>query len=231
MKVLGIQGLLVFLVVISGLVRADIAQDKIEKGAPVEERVIRMAYNKLNALDLAERITSAKRKGQELSSEESRREGQRSISFTLRDFRIGNIEEIQNRVYRELVTPPIGEIIQASTIESMDNGGETRIALRATWVEGQYSSGFDPKWTVADVMQLESVRFHDVGWYASYEVTVSLNQKSRTYRALALFHNRFTDDGNLNPEILDSIVGMGGLVTRVLKDQRLPVGMRIASEK
>jgi len=149
----------------------------------------------------------------------------------LKDFRVGQIKEIQNMIYRDLVTPPTGEIIQVSTANSTQNSGETSVSIDSKWRVGQYSSGFDPQWTVGDILQLEAVRFNDVGRYASYEVTVSLEGNTRTYRALALFHNLYQPQGTLNPEFLDSIVGMGGVVTQVLKDTRLPLGMRRASNQ
>lgn len=193
----------------------------------LEEKIIRMAYRKMNVLDTAERFVKAKRNGQSVGLELA----QRSLKFNLRDFRVGQIQDIQNFIYRDLVTPPTGEIIQVSIANTTQNGGETRVSLDSKWRTGQYSSGFDPQWTIKDILQIEAVRFHDVGRYASYEVTVSLDGKIRSYRALALFHNRYRPQGTLDPEVLDSIAGMGGVITQVLKDVRLPLGMKRASNQ
>lgn len=196
-----------------------------QSGVTLEERIVRMAYRKMNILDTVERFVKAKQSGQPAGLELA----QRSLRFDLRDFRVGQIQDIQNVIYRDLVTPPTGEIIQVSTTNSTRNGGETKVSLDSKWRTGQYSSGFDPQWTVGDILQLEAVRFNDVGRYASYEVTVSLDGRTRTYRALALFHNLYQPQGTLNPEFFDSVVGMGGIITQVLKDTRLPLAMRRAS--
>lgn len=198
-----------------------------QAGVTIEEKIVRMAYRKMNVLDSVERFVKAKRNEQPAGLELA----QRSLRFNLRDFRVGEIQEIQNAIYRDLVTPPTGEIIQVSTADSTQNGGETKVSLDSKWRTGQYSSGFDPQWTVGDVLQLEAVRFNDVGRYASYEVTVSLEGKIRTYRALALFHNLYQPKETLNPEFLDSVVGMGGVVTQVLRDTRLPLGMKRSSNQ
>lgn len=198
-----------------------------QSNVSLEERIVRMAYRKMNILDTVERFVKAKRSEQPTGLELT----QRSLKFNLRDFRVGEIQEIQNAIYRDLVTAPTGEIIQVSTANSTQNGGETKVSLDSKWRTGQYSSGFDPQWTVGNILQLEAVRFNDVGKYASYEVTVSLEGKTRTYRALALFHNLYQPQGMLNPEFLDSVVGMGGVVTQVLNDTRLPLGMKRANNQ
>lgn len=193
----------------------------------LEEKIVRMAYRKMNILDSVERFVKAKRNGQPPGLEVARR----SLRFDLKDFRVGQIQEIRDVIYRDLVTPPTGEIIQISIANTTQNNEEAKISLDSKWRTGQYSSGFDPQWTVENILQLEAVRFNDVGRYASYQITVSLEGKTRTYRALVLFHNLYQPQGTLNPEFLDNVVGMGGVVTQVLKDVRLPLGMKRASNQ
>lgn len=193
----------------------------------IEEKIVRMAYRKMNILDTVERFVKANRNEQPTGTELNLS----SLRFDLRNFRVGQIQEIQNAVYQNLVTPPTGEIIQISTINSTQNNGETKISLNSVWRKGQYVAGFDPQWTVEDILQLEAARFHDVGRYASYDVSVSLEGKTRTYHALALFHNLYQPKGMLNPEFLDGVVGMGGIITQILNDVRLPLGMKHASNQ
>ena len=188
----------------------------------VEKRLIEMAYNKMSILDSSERIYKAKKNKQKPDFDINNPK----LKFKLSDFVIGDISEISNRLYRELVTPPTGEILQVATIETKENDGESRISVKAEWRPGYYSSGVDPQWTIADVFALEAVRFADVGRYASYQVKITFEGKTRIYQALALFHNRGATDGNLNPEILDSVSGYGGTLTKILKDKRLPVGTK-----
>lgn len=192
-----------------------------------EERIVRMAYRKMNILDAVERFMRAERNRQPAGREL----GLRSLRFNLRDFRVGEIQEIQNTVYRDLVTPPTGEIIQASIVNSAQTSGETKISLDANWRTEQSAPGFNPLWTIGNILQHEAHRFGDVGKYASYEVTVSLDGRTRTYRALTLFHNLYQPEGILNPEFLDSVVGLNGVITQVSGDTRLPLGMRPSSNQ
>jgi hypothetical protein len=62
-----------------------------------------------------------------------------------------------------------------------------------------------------------------VTFYASYEVTVFLQGRSRTYRALALFHG---GDANrpMNISFWDTVVGMGGVLSDVWNEMRPAVG-------
>jgi hypothetical protein len=217
---------LVFALLVASLLTVTIMAQNSDNKRTVEERLVEMAYNKMSVLDTSERLQKAKSHGRpaDASLENPK------LKFKLRDFRVGDVSEIMNWRYRELVTAPTGEILSVTTIETKDRGGEGKISIQTDWKAGQYSSGADPLWTIADVFNLEAVRFSDVGRYASYEVTVSFEGKKRTYRELALFHNRNRTDGNLNPEILDSISGSGGVLTQILKDKRLPVGARRGRE-
>lgn len=195
--------------------------------AAPEERVVRMAYRKMNILDAVERVVKAKRSGQNAGSDLL----QRSLRFDLRDFRVGPIDEIRDRTYRDLVTSSAGNVVQIMFATSSQNDGEGKPSIAAEWRAGQYAAGFDPQWTVADVLQYEAVRFNDVDRYASYEVTVSLEGQDRTYRALALFHAPTGQRGLPNPEFLDGIVGMGGVVTQVLRDTRMPLAMKRSPDR
>lgn len=194
--------------------------DRSETG--FEERIVRMAYRKMNVLDTVERVVKAKRKRQNAGSELI----QRSLRFDIRDFRVGPIDEIRERTYRDLVTSSTGNVIQIAFATSSQNDGEGQPSIAAAWKTGQYMGGFDAQWTVADVLRYEAVRFNDVDRYASYEVTVSLDGQSRTYRALALFHAPNQQQALPSPEFLDGIVGMGGIVTQVLRDTRMPLAMK-----
>lgn len=186
----------------------------------IEERLVEMAYKKMSILDASEHVRKAKKekKNSDVTPDKPK------LKFKISDVSVGNISEIINRRYRELVTPPTGEILQVTRIETKDGAGDARISVKTEWVPGQYASGVDPLWTIADMLGIEAVRFATVTRYASYEVKVQFEGKTRIYRALALFHNHNRPDGHLIPEILDSVSGSGGTLNQVLKERRLPVG-------
>lgn len=185
-----------------------------------EARLIEKAYKKMTIAHMAGKLNEASRHGRDFNHE-------KTLKFKLKGFRVGPIEEIQNKIYRDLVTGPGGQTIEIGTVSKTYND-ETRFSITAEWANGQYASGFDPRWTVGNVMQLESSKFNDIGKYASYEVEVSLDNKKKTYRAFALFHNPYQSQSleTLNPEFLDEIIGWG-IITRILKENKMPLNTKI----
>lgn len=187
-----------------------------------EEKLIRWAYKKLSVYEVVDKFSRAERErrptGQALA--------QKALKFKLKNFQIGRIEEIQNLRFNDLITLPTGNIIDITPINTSVNNDEYKFSVKATWKNGQYSSGFDSQWTLGNLMQLDPNKYQNVGKYASYEVTVSFEGKNRTYLAVALFHNPYQSSQNLKPEFLDYIIGMGDIVTRVFNEAKLPLGTR-----
>jgi hypothetical protein len=99
--------------------------------------------------------------------------------------------------------------------DSTQQGGGVR-DVRGPVDGGQYASIYDRRWTVGDLFNFEPNKYYDVGQYASYVVTVSFKGKSRTYRALALFHNPHGSVESLKPEIRDTIVRASALKSRTV---------------
>src|SRR5262249_5327853 len=84
--------------------------------------------------------------------------------------------------------------------------------FEAEWQPGQYASVFDPAWTVADVFHLEAARYYDIKSYVAYQVVVTLKGKSRSYKALTLFHETRPSSAVGAPEFWDAIVnGLGSV--------------------
>lgn len=178
-----------------------------------QEKVIRETYRKLEIYNAAAQVF------QNEQSPSRRSPADAKLSFALTGFRSGTVAEIMSRRYAELVTLPAGEIVSLTRgRHSLDDGPE-EASFVAAWERGQYASVFDPEWTIADVLNFEPARYYDISSYTSYEVTVNFEGKSRTYRALALFHRaeRRADLGV--PEFWDGVVH--GL-NRVWEEKRPP---------
>ena len=173
-----------------------------------EEKIVRETYRKLEIYNAAAQIFENERTRQPFRPDAS-------LKFELGDFRSGNVQEIQNKPYAELVTLPSGEVVSLTRGGHSQNDGPQEATFGASWERGQYASVFDPVWTVADVFHFEAARYYDIATYVGYRVTVRLNGKARSYRALALF--RETPDAA--PEFWDAVVnGVGS----VWKEKRPP---------
>lgn len=178
-----------------------------------EEKVVRAAYDKLTMLNKAALLPGDRATG-DSTAEPS------FLKFELGNFRVGPIQEILNSRQSEIITGATGEIIELTRTRFQLNQGEEQVAYQARWTSGQYASIYDRQWTVQDLMGYEADKFYDVGEYALYDVTVSFKGKTRTYRALALFHNPYGSVENLTPSFWDSVVGLGGSLTQLWKEQR-----------
>lgn len=175
------------------------------RSAALQEKVIRETYRKLELYNAAAQV---------FLKEQSNR-GPRSdarLSFELTDFRSGNVQEIHGRRYAELVTLPAGEIVSLTHGSHSQDQGAEEATFSAAWERGQYASVFDPQWTISDVLNFEPARYFDIAGYTSYQVTVRLEGKSRTYRALALFHDTPKVSAAVGPEFWDAVVnGLNGV--------------------
>lgn len=177
-----------------------------------EEMLVRSTYEKLIAYHKGTLLQESREAKIPLSKN-------LDMKFELRNFRTGPIQEILETRHKDLVTPPSGDIIRISHGVAREDHTE-EATFSAQWMSGQYSSMYDLNWTIADLFRFETPNYYDVSEYASYEATVSFEGKTRTYRALVLFHNINRPSVELKPEFWDSIVGMGGAMSHVWEEQR-----------
>lgn len=177
--------------------------------ATPQEKLIRETYQKLETYNAAAQV---------FENESTRRSfrPERNLKFELNEFHTGAIQEVLSKPYVELITLPTGDIVSLTHGSHSLDGGPEEATFAATWERGQYASVFDPQWTVADAFHFEAARYYDITSYTSYKVTVSLEGRSRTYRALALFHGASPSERGL-PEFWDAIVN--GL-SRVWEEKR-----------
>jgi hypothetical protein len=175
------------------------------------EKLIRDTYRKLEIYNAAAQV---------FQNEPSQRvlRPEATLEFELSDFRSGDVQEVVSRRYAEMITLPTGEIVSLTHgSHSLDQGPEESMFL-ASWAPGQYAPVFDPQWTITDVFNFEPGRYYDIANYTSYQVVVRLAGRTRTYRALALFHEP-RPGADVAPEFWDAIVnGIG----RVWEEKRPP---------
>lgn len=186
-----------------------------ERTSASPEKLVRETYEKLERYNAAAQIF-AREHAATLRADAK-------LSFELTGFRSGRVEEILSQRYADLVTLPTGDIVSLTRGGHSLNGGPQEASFEADWEHGQYASVFDPGWTIADVFHFEAARYYDVKTYVAYEVTVKLKGRSRTYRALALFHEALDRDQIGAPEFWDSIVN--GMTT-VWEEKRPPYKAR-----
>ena len=197
----------------SAVIKASISKQK-----PVEptqeELVVRAAYEKLTTLN---RAAQASRLNQGAPVDENS-----VLNFELSNFRVGPIKEIALTRAEDLVSMPTGEIILLTRTETSENDEAPTVSYKAEWTAGQYAAISEPQWTIADLIGFESHKNFDVGEYASYNVKVTYKGKTKTYKAVVVFHNAYKFQGPLKPSFWDSTVGLAGTLTDVW-NETLPV--------
>lgn len=170
------------------------------RSSTVQEKIVRETYRKLENYNAAAQVFQNDLNRKPIRSEAT-------LSFELSDFRFGKIDTILHQRYAEFVTLPTGDVVSLTRGGHSLDGGPQEATYAAAWERGQYAAVFDPIWTVADVFHFEAARYYDIRTYVSYQVTVRLEGRSRTYRAVALFH-----EGERVPEFWDAIVnGLGNV--------------------
>src|SRR5688500_18608160 len=184
------------------------------------EKLIRETYAKLEAYNAAAQV---------LENEFTRKAWRpdASLRFELGDFRSGSIEEILSQPYARLITLPSGDVISLTRGSHALDDGPEEATFAAAWERGRYASVFDPQWTIADAFHFEPEKYFDIVSYASYQVTVRFEGRSRTYRALALFHDKTNGAEMRAPEFWDAVVdGVG----RVWQEKRPPYKTKSATQ-
>lgn len=205
--------------------KGDGASSRVESASPSavgdeEEKIIRRTYAKLTLYNIVERYDRAK-------SEKTPINHAKAIHFQFRDFHTGPISEIYARQMREVIDFPSGNIIHVSGHSVVNHGSgdeDTHVMYHAEWANGLYASGPDRQITVGEDLTMAGV--HDVGKYTSYTVTASLEGKSRTYKALVIWHEPFGSSAEPKPQFIDTVTGFGGRLDEIFDEKRPPVGAK-----
>ncbi len=192
--------------------RGSISQPKARAASP-QEQIVREVYNKLTALNRA---------SNNLATTDDSLDGAKVLKFELSNFHVGPIGEIISKPHNEFVTGFAGELINLARQVSVHNKNPERVAFSAQWGEGQYASAYEPQWSVAQVFAFYPEEYYDIGSYASYEVTVTLQERTRHYKALALFSKSFDQNKQISPKFWDFVVGGGSWLDRMLDEKRPP---------
>jgi len=163
-----------------------------------EEKLVRGAYAKLMRYQQAYVAETA-----EVNKLAAR--PQDNIEFELRNFHTGPIEEISDELYEDIVSPPTGEILTvAPSYRNQPNDPKFAVYI-AHWTERNTSSADRSGMTIGEMLALASDHPTDVDFFASYEVTVRLAGKEKTYQAMALYRKAPQPGGRRRVEILDNI--------------------------
>lgn len=181
-----------------------------------KESLIRAAYGKLTAYNAAANAqTAAENKTPYIRADD--------LMFEIQNVRTGRISEIYNKSIGQMVEKPAGQVISVErAVRTFDRGPE-HVMYRAKWVFSGYKGSQTEDWKNTSVERmLQLTNNADVAEYASYQVTVRLAGRERTYRALALYHDSRQTGVVPRVNFLDNVVGPSALAGALL-ETRPPV--------
>lgn len=181
------------------------------------EKLVRAAYAKLTRFNKASLLVPR-------GSEPDLPVEDRYLRFELSNFKVGAIQEILNFSPAKLKTYGPGEILLLSRLVTTHNNADPHVAYHAEWTPGLYAPGYDPRWTINDLLSLEPAMYYDVGGYVMYDVTLRFLGKTRSYRSLVLFHNPYGTIENLKPTFWDPVASSAGAFTDLWNESRPAVG-------
>jgi hypothetical protein len=182
-----------------------------------EEKIVKLAYMKLKLFNTAANAKAS-------ADTQAPRRYEDDIKFEIHDIHTGPIKEILDRPYEKLVTKPSGYVIRFSLATRTVNQGPEEVFYDADWIVSNYVPTALEDWSapVGQVLQWMGSDYADVEKYTSYEVTVRMAGRERTYRAMVLYHAPLQSDTEPIIDFLDNIVGQSAL-TEASKEWRPPV--------
>ena len=189
--------------------------DQRADGATAEEKMIRAAYAKLEVYNRSAELMA-------MEGVASKVRDDSVLKFELKNFHTGPLDEIKLLRTSHLVTVPDGEVIQISSVSHTLNNGPPEAYYTARWSKKQKEVGHRD-WIVEELFQLLVTEYFDVGHYTSYEVDVSFEGKTRSYKAIAFHHDQ--GEHSVEPKLTfwDS-VGADGRVAQVSAEKLPPYG-------
>lgn len=187
-------------------------------GVGAEESFLNLAYGKFTLYVKAGHGVKALQNGSPYDFDGEFR-------FELQNIHTGSIVEILDRPYGSLMTKPTGYVLRtAASLRSVEDGPK-HISYEAAWQRSQYESTTLESWETDTVRVLLSQLgddWADIDKYTSYEVTIRMDGRERTYRAMVLYHNGFQSNAAPKMEFADQIVGHSEL-TQAFYEDRPPV--------
>ncbi len=209
-----------------------------------EERLVKRVYEKLSFYQIAQKradIYDEKYRAKEaddIDYSEKQIIDQNALKFTIDNVQTGSIDEILNRKVTDLVTPPDDRILKFVRVET-NNGKlkfgkkiiEEGFGVQARWKEGIYSGGSDSDWTFRETFNYLPARFSNVTEYITYQVTVTFDQYTRTYNAIALLRGNYRSSKASNPIFIDNVTSFSGILNEIYEKNTLPVGTKKKPKK
>jgi hypothetical protein len=190
-----------------------ISQADVDANIDADEKVVTAAYDKLIMYSRAAALDRLDRKVVLVTPD-------LVLHFSLKNFQTGSIEDLKSKHESEVVTMPEVEVIQITQGNNSINNGPKEATYTAAW--DNLKTQDQPRLTIGEAFQILGNEYVNVRRYTAYDVTVTFEGRSRSYRALMLVHEQ---PGEQRFGFWDR-VGAGGALTSAFNEKLPPKGSR-----
>lgn len=183
-----------------------------------EERLLNLAYGRMILYVKAGQGFSATMGKAPYNSDDE-------LKFSIQNIQTGSVAEILNKPYSRLVSRPTGYVVRLMPNARSFKGGPQHVLYDAQWVNNGNGGTLLEDWDTTSVKQvLLLTREHpsEIDKYTAYEVTIRLDGRQRTYRAMVFYHNGFQSTLDPKVEFADNIVG-SNILAQAYFERRPPV--------
>jgi hypothetical protein len=183
-----------------------------------EEKLLNLAYGRMILYVKAGQGFSAAMGKAHYSSDNE-------LKFSIRNIHTGLVAEILHKPYGSLVTKPTGYVVRLMPNARSFEGGPQHVLYDAQWVNNGNGGTLLEDWdttSVKQVLRLTRDNPSEIDKYTAYEVTISLDGRQRTYRAMVFYHNGFQSTVEPQVEFADNIVG-SNILAQAYSERRPPV--------
>ncbi|HLG17503.1 MAG TPA: hypothetical protein VJH03_23870 [Blastocatellia bacterium] len=163
-----------------------------------EEKLVRDAYVRLM------RYQSAGRDELEAANGISNKPDD-YVVFEVRNIHTGPIEEILDTPIEKLASPRNGEVLNVMPNYLQHGDGPAHARYDVEWATASGAEEGADQRTVEQILRSVEAQYADVDKYTTYEVTVRLGGKRRSYRAVALHRSIGEGQKKRSAEIIDNI--------------------------
>jgi hypothetical protein len=144
------------------------------------------------------------------------------LNFKLSNFHSGPIDDIKSVRQRELITERSGQVLEIGQGVHVEDGFETAY-YEPYWADYKAFPDQRPDSSIGDILSLNASQTFDVQRYTSYEVTISFEGRTRSYRALVM-HHAAVGPQLRHPTFWDSVAG--SMLNEVFEEKRPPFGTK-----
>lgn len=180
------------------------------------QEILSVVYGKLLMYVTADRALTSVQKKRAYRPKDA-------LEVEIQNVHTGRIDDILDKSYGRLVTKPTGRILRIVPTSRTHDNGPAHISYECQWMQSDYTANLLEDWEGTAVREfLKMTGVDGIDKYTSYEVRITLDGETRTYKAMILYRNGFQSMPKPNVVFCDNIIS-SSVLAQLLDENRPPV--------